>query len=71
MVHKMRQYIKTFSKAEEKDLEKNNATPSGTARIRCKKQNSNKGSLTGWQIIRNSALGFEMEQIGLQEDEAL
>lgn len=73
MLQKMRRYIKAFSKDEEKE-EKTDATKgsvSGTPKLRPKNRGglNNRRSLTGWQMIRHSALGFEMGQEELEEDQ--
>uniref|UniRef100_A0A8C3ASV5 Transient receptor potential cation channel, subfamily V, member 6 n=1 Tax=Cyclopterus lumpus TaxID=8103 RepID=A0A8C3ASV5_CYCLU len=64
MVQKMRRYVKAFSKDEEREkegLEKTDTTKgsiSGTPKLRPK---NHRRSLAGWQMIRHSALGLEME----------
>ncbi|CAJ1062457.1 transient receptor potential cation channel subfamily V member 6 [Xyrichtys novacula] len=72
MFQKMRRYIKAFSKEDEKD-EKTDATKgsmSGTPKLRLKNRGYNKRrSLTGWQMIRHSALGLEMEMEETEEDQ--
>ncbi|XP_031155360.1 transient receptor potential cation channel subfamily V member 6 [Sander lucioperca] len=72
MLQKMRRYVKAFSKDEEKEkegLEKFDTIKgsiSGTPKLRPK---NNARSLTGWQMIRHSALGLEMEQEEPEEDQ--
>ncbi|TDH11694.1 hypothetical protein EPR50_G00063330 [Perca flavescens] len=72
MLQKMRRYAKVFSKDEEKEkegLEKSDTIKgsiSGTPKLRPK---NNARSLTGWQMIRHSALGLEMEQEEPEEDQ--
>ena len=78
MLQKMRRYVKAFSKDEEKEkekegLEKTDPTKesmSGTPKLRPKNRGgfNNRRSLTGWQMIRHSALGLEMEEDELEED---
>lgn len=73
MFQKMRRYIKAFSKEDEKD-EKTDATKgsmSGTPKLRPKNRGgyNKRRSLTGWQMIRHSALGLEMEMEEAEEDQ--
>lgn len=76
MLQKMRRYVKAFSKDEEKEkegLEKTDTikgSMSGTPKLRPKNRGgyNNRRSLTGWQMIRHSALGLEMEDDELEED---
>lgn len=73
MFQKMRRYIKAFSREDEKE-EKSDTTKgssSGTPRLRPKNRGgfNNRRSLTGWQMIRHSALGLEMGQEELDEDQ--
>lgn len=73
MLQKMRRYLKAFSKDDEKD-EKTDATKasmSGTPKLRPKNRGgfNNRKSLTGWQMIRHSALGLEMGQEEPEEDQ--
>uniref|UniRef100_A0A3B4U9I2 Transient receptor potential cation channel, subfamily V, member 6 n=1 Tax=Seriola dumerili TaxID=41447 RepID=A0A3B4U9I2_SERDU len=76
MLQKMRRYIKAFSKEDEKEmdgLEKTDTIkgPStGTLNLRPKNRGGfNRRTLTGWQMIRHSALGMEMEQEDPEEDQ--
>lgn len=67
MIQKMRRYIKAFSKEDEKEeLEKSDTTKGsnpGTPKLRPKTKEDRRGRpLSGWQLIRNSALGLGMEQ---------
>lgn len=73
MFQKMRRYIKAFSKEDEKE-EKTDATKgsmSGTPKLRPKNRGgyNKRRSLTGWQMIRHSALGLEMEMEEAEEDQ--
>ncbi|XP_034553129.1 transient receptor potential cation channel subfamily V member 6 [Notolabrus celidotus] len=73
MFQKMRRYIKAFSKEDEKD-EKTDATKgsmSGTPKLRPKNRGgyNKRRSMTGWQMIRHSALGLEMEMEEAEEDQ--
>uniref|UniRef100_A0A3Q3FIQ4 Transient receptor potential cation channel, subfamily V, member 6 n=1 Tax=Labrus bergylta TaxID=56723 RepID=A0A3Q3FIQ4_9LABR len=72
MFQKMRRYIKAFSKEDEQN-EKTDAmkgSMSGTPKLRPKNRGgyNKRRSLTGWQMIRHSALGFEMEMEEPEED---
>lgn len=75
MLQKMRRYVKAFSKDEEKEgLEKTDTmkgSMSGTPKLRPKNRGgfNNRKSLTGWQMIRHSALGLEMEQDEFEDDQ--
>ncbi|XP_040900120.1 transient receptor potential cation channel subfamily V member 6 [Toxotes jaculatrix] len=70
MFQKMRRYIKAFSKEDEKEAEASEKTDimketsSGTPNLRTKNRAGfkNRRALTGWQMIRHSALGLEMEK---------
>uniref|UniRef100_A0A3Q1CCS0 Ion transport domain-containing protein n=1 Tax=Amphiprion ocellaris TaxID=80972 RepID=A0A3Q1CCS0_AMPOC len=63
MMQKMRRYIKAFSREDEKDgAEKSDATKEG-AKLRPKAGGlNNRRAMAGWEMIRNSALGLEVEQ---------
>uniref|UniRef100_A0A8C7X5C6 Transient receptor potential cation channel, subfamily V, member 6 n=1 Tax=Oryzias sinensis TaxID=183150 RepID=A0A8C7X5C6_9TELE len=67
MMHKMRRYVKAFSKEDEKQkegLEKADVT------LRSQNKNSMRSKAqAGWEVIRQSTLGLEMEQEGLEEDQ--
>ena len=73
MFHKMRRYAKAFARdddggKEKEDLEKG----PDSLRLRPKHRgglNPNRKSLAGWQMIRNSALGLDMEQQDALEDD--
>ncbi|KAM7421009.1 hypothetical protein PAMA_015281 [Pampus argenteus] len=74
MMQKMRRYIKVFSKDDEKDImEKTDSMKesiSEAPKLRPKKSGfSNTETLSGWQMIRHSALGFQMEQEKPEEDQ--
>lgn len=75
MLQKMRRYIKAFSREDEKEgLEKMDTmkgSSSGTPTLRPKNRGgfANGKTLTGWQMIRHSALGLEMEPEQLEEDQ--
>ncbi|XP_028984799.1 transient receptor potential cation channel subfamily V member 6 [Betta splendens] len=64
-MHKMRRYIKAFAKDDKnksKDSEKTDAKK-GSPGLRSKSSGglNSVGRLSGWQLIRLSALGYEME----------
>ncbi|KAM4580935.1 transient receptor potential cation channel subfamily V member 6 [Odontesthes bonariensis] len=71
MMQKMRRYVKVFSKEDEKEkegLEKSD-TMKGTPMLRPKNRGcNNRRALAGWEVIRHSALGLEMEQQEPEED---
>ncbi|XP_039973448.1 transient receptor potential cation channel subfamily V member 6 [Xiphias gladius] len=76
MLQKMRRYIKAFSKEDEKETEGFEKTDtikgssSGSPNLRPKNKGGfNRRTLTGWQMIRHSALGLEMEQEEPEEDQ--
>lgn len=73
MLQKMRRYIKAFSKEDEKEEKTDTikGSISGTPKLRPKNKggHNNRKSLTGWQMIRHSALGLEMEHEEPQEDQ--
>ncbi|TKS82196.1 Transient receptor potential cation channel subfamily V member 6 [Collichthys lucidus] len=74
MLQKMRRYIKAFSKDDEKEEKTDTmkGSMSGTPKLRPKNRGgfNNRKSLTGWQMIRHSALGLEMGQdFELEEDQ--
>uniref|UniRef100_A0A665W7Y2 Transient receptor potential cation channel, subfamily V, member 6 n=1 Tax=Echeneis naucrates TaxID=173247 RepID=A0A665W7Y2_ECHNA len=76
MLQKMRRYIKVFSKEDEKEMEGLEKTDtikgpsSGTLNLRPKNRGGlNRRTLTGWQMIRHSALGLELEQEEPEEDQ--
>ncbi|XP_056301047.1 transient receptor potential cation channel subfamily V member 6 [Pseudoliparis swirei] len=69
MLQKMRRYVKAFE--EKEGLEKTETTKrsnSGTPKLRPK---NHRRSLAGWQMIRHSALGLEMEQEEPEEDQGI
>lgn len=76
MMQKMRRYIKAFSKDDEKEkegLDKSDSmkgSKAGSPRLRPKNREERRGRpLSGWQIIRHSALGLDMDQYELDEDQ--
>ncbi|XP_042278855.1 transient receptor potential cation channel subfamily V member 6 [Thunnus albacares] len=76
MMQKMRRYIKAFSKDDEKEIEGMEKTDptkgsiSGTPKLRHKKSGfSNTKPLSGWHMIRHSALSLQMEQERPEEDQ--
>lgn len=74
MVQKMRRYIQAFAKDDDsgKEKEEPEKTIPGSPRLRPKHRgglNLNRKSLTGWQMIRHSALGLGMEQEEPEEDQ--
>ncbi|XP_072250163.1 transient receptor potential cation channel subfamily V member 6 [Leuresthes tenuis] len=65
MMQKMRRYVKVFSKEDEKEKEgpEKSDTMKGTPMLRPKNKGcNNRRALAGWEVIRHSALGLEMEQ---------
>lgn len=82
MVQKMRRYIKAFSKDDDNSKEKEafertdtlKESSTGSPWLRPKLRggfNLNRKSLTGWQMIRHSTLGLDMEQEDPEEDQAI
>lgn len=74
MLQKMRRYIKAFSKEEEGKDEKTDTlkgSQSGTPQLRHKNRGgvNNRRSLTGWQMIRHSALGLEFGNEELDDEQ--
>ena len=73
MFQKMRRYMKAFAREDDGGKEKEDPEKgSGTLRLRPKHRgglNVNRKSLAGWQMIRNSALGLEMDQDALEDDQ--
>lgn len=70
----MRRYIKAFSKEEDGKEEKTDApkgSHSGTPQLRHKNRGgfNNRRSLTGWQMIRHSALGLEFGNEELEDEQ--
>lgn len=63
MMQKMRRYIQAFSKEEEKEKEGLEKTDTAKESIpeNPKLRFKNRRSLAGWQMIRHSALGYDME----------
>lgn len=76
-MQKMRRYVKAFSKEEKKEKEefdktdtmKGSALETPTIRPKNNGRLNTKGRLSGWQMIRLSALGFEMERQCQGDDE--
>ncbi len=75
MFQKMRRYIKAFSREDEKEEKTDmiKGSNSVTPKLRPKNRGgfNNRRSLTGWQMIRHSALGLEMGQEELDEDQEI
>ncbi|XP_076010700.1 transient receptor potential cation channel subfamily V member 6 [Genypterus blacodes] len=82
MVQKMRRYIKAFSKDDDSSKEKEALERSDTLKESCTGSpvlrpkprggfKLNRKSLTGWQMIRHSALGLDMKQEEPEEDQAI
>lgn len=73
MLQKMRRYVKAFSRDEEKEEKTDTlkGSNSGTPQLRPKNRGgfTNRRSLTGWQMIRHSALGLEFGQEELEDDQ--
>lgn len=75
-MQKMRRYVKAFTKEAEKEKDQFEKTDtmkgsvSGTPHVRQKNSGKSKASL-GWQMIRLSALGYEMEREYQGEDDDL
>ncbi|KAM6910281.1 transient receptor potential cation channel subfamily V member 6 [Xenentodon cancila] len=65
MMQKMRRYLKVFSKDEEKEGSEKSDTMKGAPILR---SNSSR-ALAGWEMIRQSALGLEMEKEEPEEDQ--
>uniref|UniRef100_A0A3P9HU91 Transient receptor potential cation channel, subfamily V, member 6 n=1 Tax=Oryzias latipes TaxID=8090 RepID=A0A3P9HU91_ORYLA len=69
VMQKMRRYVKAFSKEDEKQkegLEKADVT------LRSQNKNSMRSKAqAGWEVIRQSTLGLEMEQEGPEEDQSI
>lgn len=71
MMQKMRRYVKVFSKEDEKEkeaLEKSD-TMKDTSILRPKNRVRNRRALAGWEMIRHSALGLEIELEEPEEDQ--
>lgn len=72
MFLKMRRYIKAFTNEDEKEEKTDTMKGSmaGTPKLRPKNKAgfNNRKSLSGWQMIRNSALGLEIGQEEPEED---
>lgn len=72
MLQKMRRYVKAFSKDEkEEKTDTIKGSVSGTPQLRHKNRGgiTNRRSLTGWQMIRHSALGLEIGQEEPEDDQ--
>ncbi|XP_017270869.1 transient receptor potential cation channel subfamily V member 6 [Kryptolebias marmoratus] len=70
MMQKMRRYVKVFSKEDEKEKEAQEKcdTSKGSPMLRSKtREGRSRKALAGWEVIRHSALGLEMEQEEPQE----
>ncbi|KAL6109336.1 trpv6 [Pungitius sinensis] len=71
MLQKMRRYVMAFSKEEEKEgLEKDTAKGSISGSPKLRRKNSTRSN-AGWQIIRESAMGLEMQQHELEDDQCI
>uniref|UniRef100_A0A3Q1IIF8 Ion transport domain-containing protein n=1 Tax=Anabas testudineus TaxID=64144 RepID=A0A3Q1IIF8_ANATE len=74
-MQKMRRYVKAFSREDEKEkvgfekTDKMKKSTSVNAPVRSKNSGKSKASLSGWQMIRLSALGYEMEREYQGEDD--
>uniref|UniRef100_A0A3B4AYZ0 Ion transport domain-containing protein n=1 Tax=Periophthalmus magnuspinnatus TaxID=409849 RepID=A0A3B4AYZ0_9GOBI len=71
MMQKMRRYIKAFQEekaGQEKEEQEKSDPMKYTPKLRPKRENREGRPLSGWQIIRNSALGLDMEQFDIEED---
>ncbi|KAM9798137.1 transient receptor potential cation channel subfamily V member 6 [Neosynchiropus ocellatus] len=68
MMQKMRRYIKAFSKEDEKEEEKNDPTSresdTGFPKLRPRRR-----PMSGWQVIRHSALGLDLEPEQPQDEQ--
>nr|XP_020473248.1 transient receptor potential cation channel subfamily V member 6-like [Monopterus albus] len=75
VMQKMRRYVMAFSKEDEKEkeeLEKSDSPQesiSGISKLRQNKRPRDKRNLTGWQMIRLSTLGLELELVEPKEDQ--
>ncbi|CAG6015164.1 unnamed protein product [Menidia menidia] len=70
MMQKMRRYVKVFSKEDEKEgLEKSDTMKEDTVLRRETRGGKKRRALAGWEVIRHSALGLEMEQEEPEEDQ--
>lgn len=73
MFQKMRRYIKAFSKEDETEAKtdtlKGFLPTLAQPRLRAREGLPNRKSLTGWQMIRHSALGSEFGQEEPEEDQ--
>ncbi|XP_068998640.1 transient receptor potential cation channel subfamily V member 6 isoform X2 [Embiotoca jacksoni] len=73
MMQKMRRYIKAFSMEEEKENEgmEKSDTIKETPKLRPKNRGgfNNRRALSGWEMIRHSALSLKMEQEEPEEDQ--
>uniref|UniRef100_A0A7N6BHP9 Ion transport domain-containing protein n=1 Tax=Anabas testudineus TaxID=64144 RepID=A0A7N6BHP9_ANATE len=71
----LRRYVKAFSREDEKEkvgfekTDKMKKSTSVNAPVRSKNSGKSKASLSGWQMIRLSALGYEMEREYQGEDD--
>lgn len=63
MMQKMRRYVKVFSSLDEKEGNEKSDTMKETPMLRPKNRGyGNRKAQAGWEMIRNSALGLEIEQ---------
>lgn len=72
MLQKMRRYVKAFSKEEEKEgLEKTDTTKGYSSESPKLRRKNSTRSHAGWQVIRDSAIGLEMQPLELGEDQCI
>ncbi|KAM8847137.1 transient receptor potential cation channel subfamily V member 6 [Synchiropus picturatus] len=69
MMQKMRRYIKAFSKEDEKEEEKNDPTAREADAVGFSKLRPRRRPMSGWQVIRHSALGLDLEPEQPQDDQ--
>lgn len=69
MMQKMRRYIKAFQE-EREGQEKSDPMKEDTPQLRPKHREGRRGRpVSGWQIIRNSALGLDMDKYEPEDDD--
>uniref|UniRef100_A0AAQ4Q603 Transient receptor potential cation channel, subfamily V, member 6 n=1 Tax=Gasterosteus aculeatus aculeatus TaxID=481459 RepID=A0AAQ4Q603_GASAC len=72
MLQKMRRYVKAFSKEEEKEgLEKTDTTKGYSSESPKLRRKNSTRSHAGWQVIRDSAIGLEMQPLELGKDQCI
>lgn len=69
MMQKMRRYVKAFSKEDEKPAGKEGLEKSDVTLRSNGKNSISRKAQAGWEVIRQSALGLEMEQELPEEDQ--